>query len=149
MSKERARPDSRNLVSGGDGAPKSGTSCCGMSAFAEPLFLVRGAKADGPLKRRFGYVPVCSGCKKIVGDYRLDNPMGDKDVIAAQKAFNGTSWAMMLDSHHWPPFNFERGTTGHLIPENYKGQLRNQADLAPAASAPGIEEEPIEEYPGE
>ncbi len=134
MSKERARPDRRNAVAE-EGAVKSGTGCCGLTAFAEPLYCVRAANdTTGPLKRRFAYAPVCSGCKRLVGEVRLDNPMGDKEIIALQKAYNGTSWLMMIDSHHWPPFNFERGSAGILIPEGYKGQLRNQADLSAATT---------------
>lgn len=105
------------------------TKCCEVTAFAEPLYLL--AKAPNIGKRRFGYIPLCSGCFKVVGQWKHDWSAQDPELKKIQDRFNETSWLMMKEHHPHPPFLFEVGSTGMLVPENYKGELKTQASLLP------------------
>ena len=101
--------------------------CCGTGIFWETLYFLAPSR-----KIRFGIVRVCSGCKKPRGDVNLDQARGDKDLSAILSAYNGTSWAAMLEKHPYPPFNFERGTD-ILLPEGYTGNLKAQGTLPEAS----------------
>ncbi len=103
------------------------TNCCGVTAFAEPLFVLPIPPVVG--KRRFGYVALCSKCFRVVGQWKLDWAGNDPSLKKIQERFNETSWLMMKEHHPHPPFLFEFGTTGMLLPENYKGELKTQASL--------------------
>lgn len=120
MTRERKRPDA-------EGTPeKKAPGCCGVGYYSEPLCYVE----EGKGKTRFATVPLCAGCRKIKGDYRMDRADGNPNVAALQRSFQGVSWSMMLETHSWPPFNFERRAgVPCLIPEGYKGELHVQAEM--------------------
>ena len=97
--------------------------CCGTGIYYETLYFLAPAR-----KIRFGIVRVCSGCRKPRGDVKLDQARGDKELAKILSAYNGTSWAAMLEKHPQPPYNFERGTD-ILLPEGYAGNLKSQGTL--------------------
>lgn len=105
------------------------TSCCQKPYYSDPINYV----THQPMtKRRIGFVSRCSGCHAIKGDCKLDRPYEDKALLAIQKKFTGTSWAMALDvvaKKKGGPINFVDGTAGVLQPENYAGELKHHADL--------------------
>lgn len=102
------------------------TACAHPQKKQEPLVYARSHGEEGPIRTTFGWVPMCCACGRIVGDTRMDYT---PEAKAIAKMFNGTSWAAMLDSHPFPPFCFKRGGAGVLLPENYKGELKVQAQL--------------------
>lgn len=102
--------------------------CCSAPKMWEPLHLARQSGESGPIRITFAVVSCCSKCRRVTGDVKPSN-VNDPDIKAAAKAFNGTSWAMMLDARKEPPFSFKRGSTGSLVPENYAGELKAQPDF--------------------
>jgi len=110
-------------------AEKSLTKCCQMPAYWEPLYAVG---FQGESKRRFGAVMACSKCRRLIGEAKLDWKGTDAWLKAAQKAFNGTSTAMMIDEasrRPGSPLNFKMGPAKILIPEIYGGELKAQTNF--------------------
>lgn len=108
--------------------PPTLTSCCQVTAYADPVCVVGG----NPVKIRIGSVARCAKCHKIKSDFRADKSFGDKQLSEMQRKLNGTSWAMFVDKLVRQPDaapNFEIGPTGVLVPENYKGELKQQAEF--------------------
>ena len=75
-------------------------------------------------KTTFGRVPLCQDCHLITGEVKIAwwNP----EVKPISQKFTGLSWRAMVESHPKPPFWFELGSAGILIPVNYKGDLKAQ-----------------------
>lgn len=108
--------------------PTSLTSCCQVQFYADPIVAV----GLVPAKIRIGDAARCSSCHRIFGDARLDKYPG-KEVAALQRQFSATTFAMLQDlaikSKGLPtPLNVKPGAAG-LIPEHYRGELKEQPQL--------------------
>lgn len=106
--------------------------CPHTTLFVEHLVFLP-EKADAPAHVRFGTVNLCAACYAVRSEPKLAYPHDDL-VRKAVKAFNGTSWAMMMEAHRHPPYLFVMGSTGVLVPNGYRGPLRNQAELTQDAT---------------
>lgn len=106
--------------------PPSLTSCCQVTAYADPVCVVGGK----PSKIRIGDVARCGKCHKLKSDFRADRNVGP-DILALQRKMTGSSWAMLTDRliklHDIPPY-FEMGSVG-LVPVGYKGEVKDQPEF--------------------
>ena len=100
------------------------SSCCSARPYPEDIFYTPAQGVPGPVKQTFAQVAVCPRCRRAVGDPVLDR--GKTELTAK---FNSLSWTMMLECHPRPPYQFKKSSSGWLIPEDYKGDLKSQGDL--------------------
>jgi hypothetical protein len=94
------------------------TDCAHVSASAERLCRDGDTSKGEGVMVTFGTVPVCSSCRAVMGEVKLDRKL---------KTWTATSWALMQRVHPFPPFNFKMDKAGKmLVPSAYTEEEQKQ-----------------------
>lgn len=87
-------------------------------------------------RKLIGRVQYCVKCEHPIGDVKRES--------GCPKDFNGTTWALMIEHHHWAPYYVVRNDNGILVPEGYMSATPVEQPLIPN---PDESDETIEEVP--